>query len=148
MNEAQFSTKVKTFFRQTTKTDLSTWVWSFESALVPSVPDLHFVNRAGKTWWVELKVVNTTAEKVPFKKGQPQWLVAYRKLGGQAYVMIYVRKTKTIVLIDAIHSYKLQHKGSIEDFRGDWLGDFDVSRTGHGWFQLNQCLNDCVNKNR
>ena len=72
--------------------------WSFEWCGYADVPDLYCVTQFGCQWF-ELKVVGTLTQKIPFRKGQQMWLREHNKAGGRAYVLVWVDKTQTVVVI-------------------------------------------------
>jgi hypothetical protein len=67
-------------------------IFNFESAWCLGAPDLYLVNPVVGGFWVELKVVNSPQCKIPFRKGQPQWLEANARAGGCAWVLVLSNK--------------------------------------------------------
>lgn len=83
MNEKKFSLRVRERVPHR-------FCQSFESALIPGVADLYMVLPRGGAVWLELKVMESTGAKIPFRPGQPQWLESHARAGGRSIVAVGV----------------------------------------------------------
>jgi hypothetical protein len=75
------------------------FIESFEWSMVPNTLDLYCVSRhTRRSCWVELKVVNTRAQKIPFRKGQVPWMARHMEAGGSSMLLVYIDKENRFLL--------------------------------------------------
>lgn len=99
--------------RQLSKTIRTKWgkrisLFTFESALVFQVPDLHCLCYYGEgkvsAGWIELKVAKSDHCQIPWQKGQPQWIDQYVQHGGRVLVIVLTPTSFFIFNCSDVHS--------------------------------------------
>lgn len=78
--------------------------WSFEFAGGQGIPDLYCVAKDRSGWqalpmWIELKVVNSERQKIPFRPGQVQWITSHRSAGGRLLVVVFNNQDQDLWII-------------------------------------------------
>jgi len=77
---------------------------SFEWIGQQAVPDLLCIARRNdqeraNTFWIELKVVNTRGQKLPYRPGQLPWIKEWHAAGGRSIVLVWCDKEKTLYFL-------------------------------------------------
>lgn len=121
------------------------WIWSFEAAgrTIKSTPDWYGVAQGLGGFWVELKAVNTLASKIPFREGQPQWLLGHCRKGGKSLVLVYVRDLKRIILVDGCNAYTLS-KNNLAKLNNKWVANVDfaegIQASNPRWLEIQEAI--------
>lgn len=71
---------------------------SFESARMANLPDLFAIVQSFQ-FWIELKCVPNWNNKIPFRKGQPEWIEQYEKDGGRCLILVLSEDASTIFIL-------------------------------------------------
>lgn len=86
MNEKTFTKKIRNAC-----SSVSLKFRSFENC-GNKIPDLLAISQPGNTIiWIEAKVTDSTMRKIPFEKGQSEWLRDWDKDGGHAAVIVAIK---------------------------------------------------------
>lgn len=117
--------------------------WSFEFAGGLGTPDIYCVARDSSGWqslamWLELKVVSSDRQHIPFRPGQVKWMTEHRKAGGRLLVLVFDNETQTLWLVPDSLVSQSSEKLPLRKF-ADIPGVTSVSQLGQESFWPRVC---------
>jgi hypothetical protein len=94
-------------------------ITSLESSRVNSFPDLLITGQYTGPFLAEVKLIKCGGEKLPFRKGQPQWIEDHTKRNGKVVILVGVQASNEIYVLRSTRIRELATK-SLYQAMDDW----------------------------